>query len=325
MKNVLNNPLVTGLGNVAGPLPVVALAALGCAACVANAERGDIRIADTDVFPESVTSTSDGTVYAGSIKGNVYRAAPGESVALPWITADDANGILTILGVFADEANGTLWLCSVPNFFGPERSEGVSSLMAFDLSTGEQTGVYPFPPPASACNDIATGPDGSVFATDTPNGRIFRLTPGADELELYGEDPSLVGIDGIAFADDGTLYVNNVRTNEMLRVEQNRRGEMTGLTKLDVSHELGGPDGLRHIDGHRFLQAEGTIGRVAIVTIDGDTATLEILTDELVSTPGATPVGDTAYVIESQIGHLTNPDLRGTPPGPFMLYAVPMR
>lgn len=325
MRNVLDLPieLARRTANRRVALPLVALAALGCAA--ANAQRGDIRIADTQVFPESVTSTSDGTIYAGSIKGNVYRAAPGESVALPWITADDANGILTILGVFADEANETLWLCSVPNFFGPERSEGVSSLMAFDLESGEQKGVYPFPPPASACNDIAIGPDGSVFATDTPNGRIFRLAPGDDALELYGEDAALVGIDGIAFADDGTLYVNNVRTNEILRVEQNRRGGMMGLTKLTVSHELGGPDGFRHIDGHRFLQAEGTLGRVSIVTIDGDTATLQILTDELTSTPGATPVGDTAYVIESQIGHLTNPELRDTPPGPFMLHAVPMR
>src|SRR5690606_33219442 len=248
--------------------------ALGALPVLSQSNAPGIRIGDTEVYPESVTSTSDGTVYAGSIKGNVYRAAPGESVALPWIETSEANGILTILGVFADEASGTLWLCSVPNFFGPERSQGVSSLMAFDLETGEQKGVYPFPPPAAACNDIAVRQDGSVFATDTPNGRIFKLPPGADALELYGEDRSLVGVDGIAFAEDGTLYVNNVRTNELLRVDTDRRGEMTGLTKLSVSHELGGPDGFRHIEGNRFLQAEGNIGRVSIVTIEGDTATL---------------------------------------------------
>jgi hypothetical protein len=299
--------------------------ALALAAALSSAQAPNIRIGDTAVFPESVTSASDGTVYAGSMKGNVYRAAPGDTVALPWIIADESNGILTILGVLADEPSGTLWLCSVPNFFGPERSDGVSSLMGFDLATGEQKGVYPFPPPASACNDIAIDPDGTAFATDTPNGRIFKLAPGAEELELYGEDTSLVGIDGIAFADDGTLYVNNVRTNEILRVETSRGGEMTGLTKLTLSHDLGGPDGFRHIDGNRFLQAEGTIGRVGVVTIEGDTATLDVLSDEFESTPGATPAGDVAYVIESQIGYLTNPELRGQEPGPFMLYAVPLR
>src|SRR5690606_41226151 len=50
-----------------------------------------IRIGDTEVFPERVTPTSDGTVYAGSVKGNVYRASPGESVALPWIRTSDEN------------------------------------------------------------------------------------------------------------------------------------------------------------------------------------------------------------------------------------------
>src|SRR5690606_15501652 len=250
------------------PSPVLALAiALAAAPALAQSSRGDIRIGDTEVFPESVTSTSDGTIYAGSVKGNVYRAEPGAAVALPWIRTSEENGILTILGVFADEASGTLWLCSAPNFFGPERSEGVTSLMAFDLASGEQKAVYPFPAPAGVCNDIAVGPDGSAFATDTPNGRIFKLAPDAEALELYGEDAALVGIDGIAFAADGTLYVNNVRTNELLRVETNRRGEMAGLAKLTVSHELAGPDGFRHIDGNRFLQAEGNNGRISIVTI----------------------------------------------------------
>ncbi|MBN1240860.1 MAG: hypothetical protein JXB36_20340 [Gammaproteobacteria bacterium] len=302
---------------------IAAFMLVASAAC-AQERLPDIRIDDTDVYPESVTSTADGTVYAGSVKGNVYRAPPGEPVAVPWIRTSEENGILTILGVFADERSGTLWLCSVPNFFGPERSEGVSSLMAFDLETAEQKAVHPFPAPASACNDIAIAPDGSAYATDTPNGRIFRVA-GDGALELYGEDEALVGVDGIAFGADGTLYVNNVRTNEILRVDTDDRGDMTGLTTLALSHELGGPDGFRHLGGNRFLQAEGQIGRLGIVTIDGDSAALEVLTDELTSSPGATAVGDTAYVIESQIGYLTNPELRGQEPGPFMLHAVPLR
>jgi sugar lactone lactonase YvrE len=290
-----------------------------------QARLPDIVIDDTNVYPESVTSTADGTVYAGSLKGNVYRAAPGEARASAWILADETNGLLTVFGVLADETSGTLWLCSVPNFFGPERSEGVSSLMAFDLDTGSQRGVYPFPPPASVCNDITIGPDGTAYATDTSNGRVFALAPGAEALELYLEDGSLVGVDGAAFSADGTLYVNNVRSNEILRVETDGAGKAVGVTSLALSHELGGPDGFRLIEGNRFLQAEGTIGRVGILTIEGDSATLEVLTDELVSTPGATPVGDTAYVIESNIGYLLDPELRGQDPGPFMIYAVPMR
>lgn len=297
----------------------------GCSAAVGPMAVADIEIMDTDVYPESVTSSDDGTIYAGSVKGIVYRAEPGSTEAHPWIRHSPENGILTILGVLADEASDTLWLCSAPNFFGPERSDGVSSLMAFDLESGEQKGVYPFPPPASVCNDITIANDGTAFASDTSNGRIFTLAPGAEQLSLYAAEASLRGIDGLAFNGDGSeLYINNVQQNQILRVEMNADGTMAGLTNLALSHELGGPDGMRLIDGNRFIQAEGTIGRLAVVTIEGDSANLEIIDDTLESTPGATVVGDTAYVLESQIKYLTNPALRGQQAESFMIYARPL-
>lgn len=299
--------------------------ALLCSACAPAADPlPDIRIMDTEVFPESITSMQDGTVFVGSVKGNVYRAEPGSSEAHAWIRHSAGNGILTILGVLADEPGNTLWLCSAPNFFGPERSEGVSALIAFDLHTAAHKGTYALPPPASVCNDITIAPDGTAYVSDTSNGRIFTLAPDATELQLYGEDAALVGVDGLAFSGDGTLYVNNVRTHEIIRVEPGSTGRMGELTSLQLSHELGGPDGMRLIEGNRFIQAEGTIGRLGILEIEGDNATLQVLRDDLVSTPGATVVGNTVYVIESNIGYLLDPALRGQQPEAFMLYAVPL-
>jgi hypothetical protein len=283
----------------------------------------NIAIADTMVFPESITSRADGTVLIGSVKGNVYKAEPGSDTATAWIETSAENGILTILGVLADESSNTLWLCSDPNFFGPERSQGVASVMAFDLDSGDQMGVYPFPG-GGMCNDIAVADDGTVYASDTPGGRILTLAPGADSLEVWGQDDRLKGIDGLAFAEDGTLYVNNVQKNTFLRVGANAGGGMGELTELTSSVELGGPDGLRPIGGNRFLSAEGTVGRLSIVTFTGDAAEVQVLKDDLVSSPGVTRVGDTAYVLESNIAYLINPDLKGKDPGPFIIYAVPM-
>lgn len=290
----------------------------------AAATPPDIRILDTGVYPESVTSAADGTIFVGSVRGNVYRAAAGANTATAWIRASADNGVLSILGVLADDSSKTLWLCSAPNAFGPAPARGVSSLIAFDLQTAAFKGSYPFPPPASVCNDIAIAPDGAAFVSDTSNGRIFRLAPGAAELELYGADASLVGIDGLAFSESGTLYVNNVRSNRILRVEMDANGRMRGLTALTVSHELGGPDGFRRIAGNRFLQAEGTVGRLSVVTIDGDHARMTVLDETLESSPGATPVGNTAYVIESNIRYLLDPKLRGQEPESFMLLARPI-
>lgn len=295
----------------------------GCASGPTRDASLDIRIDDTQVFPESITSMRDGTVLAGSVKGIVYRTDPGGRIARPWIHHSPENGLLTILGVLADERSNTLWLCSAPNFFGPERSQGTTSVMAFDLATGDQKGVYPFPG-GGTCNDITVGADGSVFATDTPNGRILVLEPGRDALRVFGQSPVLRGIDGIAFSEDWTLYANNVQTQQIFRVGFNGTGGMGELTTLNLSHALGGPDGMRLIDGNRFIQAEGTIGRLSVVTIEDNDAVLEIIADDLVSTPGATVVGNTAYVIESNIQYLFDPALRGQEPDAFMLYAYPL-
>jgi len=71
--------------------------------------------------------------------------------------------------------------------------------MAFDLKSGRQRGHYPFPAPASVCNDISVAPNGDVYASDTPNGRILRLAKGTRSLTVFAEDARLKGIDGLVF------------------------------------------------------------------------------------------------------------------------------
>lgn len=317
--------------NVSRPLTALALAA-ALGACSKDplpdtrvaAPLPDIRIMDSGVFPESITSTANGAVISGSTKGVVYRAEPGSAEAHPWISFNEENGILSILGVLADDSGNTLWMCSAPNFFGPERSEGTTALKAFALDSGAFKGSWDFPAPGGTCNDITVAADGSAYASDTANGRIFRLRPNGSALELVGEDQLLIGIDGLAFSEDGALYVNNVRTQKLYRVALNNDGSMGALTELKVSHELGGPDGMRLIEGNRFIQAESTIGRLSIVEIDGDTATMTVLRDDLESSPGATVVGNTVYVAKTNIKYLLDPALRGQEAPPAMLYAVPL-
>jgi hypothetical protein len=78
------------------------------------------------------------------------------------------------------------------------------------------------------------------------------------------------------------------------------------------------------VGGNRFLQAEGPGGRVTLVTIAGDSATIEVLRDGLQSTPGATLVGNTVYTIEGKINYLIDAQLRGQDPGEFRAIAIPM-
>lgn len=291
----------------------------------ASAAATDIRIDDVAVFPESLSSASDGTIYTGSMKGVVFRAPPGAATAEPWIRPTPENGILSLLGVLADERSNTLWLCSSPSPLRTPPAVGVASLMAFDLKSGAQKGVYPFPAPASACNDITIADNGDAYASDTPNGRIFRLKAGGKALELFADDPRLKGIDGIVFGGDGALYMNIVSKGQLMRVDRGSDGAMTGLTELTLSQPVAGPDGFRLIKGNRFLLAEGNSGRVDEVVIDGDHAVITVLKEGLVSPPGVAVVGHTAYALEGKILYLIDPKLKGQDPGPFLVRAIPLR
>ena len=97
------------------------------------------------------------------------------------------------------------------------------------------------------------------------------------------------------------------------------------ITTLQVDRKLEGPDGLRPLGPHRFVQAEGTSGRITTVTIDGDKATIGVLREGLNSSPGVTVVGNTVFAIEGKIGYLANPALRGQDPGEFKIYAIPLK
>src|SRR5690606_18137037 len=127
----------------------------------------------------------------------------------------------------ADDARGLLWVCSNPNLFA--RETGTSSLRAFDLASGELSAAYDFPADEpAACNDIAVAPDGTTWVTETSGGRIFILRPNAKELELFARGEELVGIDGIAFAGDGAIYINSVRQQLFQRVERGADGSFAG-------------------------------------------------------------------------------------------------
>ena len=308
----------------------LAVAAGGCTSLPASAApRGDILIEGQGVHPESVTSDRQGALYTGSVPGTIYRAGPGETIAVPFIRPNAENGLRSVFGVLADDKHGRLWACSVANSFGPRAAgpAAPSELVAFELKSGKLIGRWVFPAPGGTCNDIAIDKDGSAYASDTPGGRILRLFKGRSALEVVASDDRLKGIDGLSFGTDA-LYINNVQRNELWRVNLPAAGSTAGkpaqLTLLKASEKMGGPDGLRHIGNNRFLQAEGTSGRATLVTIKGDDANIQVLRDGLNSSPGITLIGNTVYVVEGKIQYLFNPELRGKDPGPFKAIAIPL-
>lgn len=272
-------------------------------------------------FPESITSTADGTLYAGSVtQGVVLKGAAGAAVGEVFVPAP-TEGPTAVLGVFADEANGTLWACyaDMAAFAGAEAKP--SMLRSYELASGELKGEYTFSGP-SFCNDIATTPDGTAYAADTLGSRIVRTVAGTDALEDWAAAENLAGADGLSFGPDGMLYVNSVTTGKLLRIEVGEDGEAGAMTELTLSEELKGPDGMRFGEDGILYLAENAAGRVDAVAIDGDTATITPLPGQAYDFPAAvTKVGDTLWVLESKLGKMGGSE----DPGKFYAYPVALQ
>jgi hypothetical protein len=295
-------------------LSAVRLAVCGVALASAAHAASPVNVPDTRVFPESISVTSDGTLLiAGSEKGIIYKATPGAATAQPWISREQGGFEGFLLGIFADEPHGVFYVCS--DVVGPPRKAAFTS---FDLKTGAKKATYHFPD-GGLCNDFITAADGTVYATDTELGRIIRLKPGATEPDVWANDPSLAGIDGIAFAG-GKLYFNNVRKNLLQRIDIKPDGSAGAVTTLELSAPLAGPDGMRVGPGEVLLIAENRTGNLTQAKVEGDKATLTPIKGGFGQLTAVGVVGDVAWVAESKFALRNDPNNKN--PGPWMIIPV---
>jgi sugar lactone lactonase YvrE len=261
-------------------------------------ERTEITINAAGAAPENVTSSADGSIFFGSTStGSIYRASPGASQAEPWIHASTA-GLSNVLGVLADDRTNTLWVCqNSTGGRGGAPVVGQTALRSFDLTTGAAKGTYPFPTASGVCNDIAIGPSGAAYASESFRGRVHRLMPGATALEVWATDAQQLNvIDGLAFLADGALYANNFSTGRLYRIPVNTDGSAGAAVLLESSTPMGRPDGLRAVGPQTLIQAEQQ-GRLTEITINGNRAEVRVVRDGLTRASGVTMIGGNAIVL----------------------------
>jgi len=295
---------------------------LATAGAYAAPPINEIVLPGKGIFPESITSTSDGTLIVGSLgHGNVSRIAPGKTAAEEWIKPG-TGGLNGVLGVFADEKGKNLWVCSN----NLENKGEATSAKAFDLKTGALKGTYALPGDGALCNDIATAADGTAYISDTRQNSILMLKPGAKALEVVAKDPLLAGADGLAFGDTTILYVNSVSANKLLRLDLGPDGKAKGVIDLKLSRPIDRPDGMRAIGKNRLLLAENS-GKMSIVTFEGpgmQNAVIKTIKEGLESTPGVTATRGMAWIVEGKLNYRNDPALKDKDPGTFKMFAVPL-
>jgi sugar lactone lactonase YvrE len=306
----------------------VASAVLAVAAQAAA--PAEIVIPGEKIFPESLTSTKDGSVIIGSVGARtIWRAKKDSGNAEAWIQPG-TDGMLGIFGVFADDKSNTLYACSGQPFGPPGGPPPPpSALYTFDLKTGAPKGHYPMPTPGAFCNDIAVDSDGNAYASDTSNMQVARLKKGAKELEVWAGADGAFGpkggvLDGISVLGNRVL-VNALLTSKLFSVPIGKDGKAGAVTEVKLDPAIERPDGMRSFGKDSLLVVEGgSGGKLSRITLNGDSGKVTTVKQGYPDGPVAvTVVGTTGYVLEGQLGAMRGPP-GGTPPPakPFKATAV---
>jgi hypothetical protein len=271
-------------------------------ACLAQAaSAADILIADEKSQPESLTVAPGGVLIVGSASTPfVYRVRSGSTTAEKFVDASSEGAGTFFFGMLADASTNTLWTCQLTPVPGKTPVQRHTALRSFDLESGAPKIRWNLPGDNSTCNDFAIGPDKALYISDTANSKIYKLAAGASTAELFLEDRALYGIDGITFLN-GTLYVNNVFSNNLYRIPVDAAGKPGQPVDIWMDQPIKGPDGMRAANG-KLLVAENGSGKISVITVDGDKASVRVIKEGLKTPTAVEPAGDTIWIAERGAG-----------------------
>src|SRR6202041_1512459 len=268
---------------------------------VQAASAAEILIADAKSQPESLTVAPGGVLIVGSASSPfVYKVRPGATTAEKFVDASAEGPGTFFFGMLADAATNTVWACQLTPVPGTTPANRHTALRGFDLSTGAEKLRWNLPGDNSVCNDFSVGPDRALYITDTANSKIYKLPAGASTAELFLEDHALYGIDGITFLD-GTLYVNNVFSNNLYRIPMDTAGKAGQPVDIWMDQPVKGPDGMRAANG-KLLLAENGSGKISVITVNGDKASVTVIKEGLKTPTAVEPAGDMIWIAERGAG-----------------------
>jgi sugar lactone lactonase YvrE len=167
---------------------------------------------DSTLWPEGVDhDPRTGDFYVSSIRRRtIVRIAADGSTHELWPSG--ARDVGAVLGVRVDTARRRIWATTS----GLKQMEGyapadsaIAALLQIDARTGRIERRWDLPVVAGGhvLGDVALGPRGEVYVSDSNEPVLYRLRPGADTLDRF-RHPLFRGLQGTAPTPDGRfVYV----------------------------------------------------------------------------------------------------------------------
>ncbi len=167
-----------------------------------------------------------------------------------------AEGLNAPKGTFV--ANGVLYVA------------GVEEVVEIDLQTGDVRTRHAIPG-ASFVNDVAVAEDGTIYATETMQGKIYAIAGG--EVSEFVADPALAGANGIVVDGDRLLVATlgdmsggfeNMKPSNVKSVSIETRA----VTDFGSAEPVGSLDGIELVESGVQVTDNGS-GRLIEVSADG--------------------------------------------------------
>ena len=179
-------------------------------------------LADSTLWPEGVDrDPRTGDFYVASVRHRtIVRVTPGGSERALWSRDDRRFGAM--LGVRVDPRRRVVWATTsgIPQMEGwTPGDSAIAALLRIDARTGRILRRWNLPPAprGHVLGDLALGPHGDVFLTDSYEPVLYRLRPGADTLERFTH-PLFRSLQGMAATDDGRFVYVADYSRGLLRV-----------------------------------------------------------------------------------------------------------
>lgn len=146
-------------------------------------------------------------------------------------------------------------------------------------------------PPFSLANDVAIDPRGNVYASDSFNGRIWRLAPDGELSEWIVDDllraylgPFEFGVNGLVY-HDWALYAAITLNGRVIRIPIQADGSAGTPAMLIENAELIGIDGIElDVQGNVYV-ANNFASTIQVIRADG--LAVETITGEGLSAPAS--------------------------------------
>jgi sugar lactone lactonase YvrE len=197
---------------------------------------------DSTLWPEGVDyDPRTGDFYVTSIRRRtIVRIAADGSTHELWPSG--ARDLGAMLGVRVDARRRRIWATTsamrqTEGYVSAD--SGIAALLRIDARTGRIERRWDLPVVAGGhvLGDVALGPGGEVWTSDSNEPVLYRLRPGVDTLEQF-RHPLFRALQGMAVTPDGRFVYVADYSHGLLRVRVSD-GTVIRLADAPVSTSLG--------------------------------------------------------------------------------------